>query len=511
MAVISRYVPVDLEGRRAIVIGAGIAGLASALALGERGAEVLLVDADAAPQGGSVEEAFGRWPRKKIPQFRHSHAFLARLRNILIAAYPDVYRRLLEEGAHELRLLDFPPPTLRPMTPEPGDEQLAAIGCRRTTFEWVLERHVASKPWASWRRGCHVTGLLADRGAIPKVRGVRIRDGRGRERTISADLVIDASGRTSRAPQWLEAVGAARPFERRSSSAVLYYTRFYRLLPGVDYPPPSEEATMADFGWIKFAIFPADRNVFSITFATHLAFPRLKVLADADAFTHLTFALSGLARYVDPAVARPQPVDGREVLAMGGLENCLRRYVDDEGRPLAVGFFVIGDAAYHTNPLYGRGSTQAFMHAALLGEALDATAGDPFRAAFFLNDGAQQEIEPFFRASVAADSEASRRVGAEPSSALARAMDSFFQNGVLPASRVDPVVFRAFLRMLYMIEPPESAFFRPDVIGRSLAVWLRGTSLRSRVLPRAPDFETTVGALERAAGVSRPDFAKTVA
>jgi hypothetical protein len=140
------------------------------------------------------------------------------------------------------------------------------------------------------------------------------------------------------------------------------------------------------------------------------------------------------------------------------------------------------------------------MHAALLGEALDAAVGDPVRAATLLDLGAREEIEPFYRASVAADLEASRRVGAVASSALDRAFDRFFHDGVLPASRTDPVVFRAFLRMLYMMETPEQAFFRPDVIGRSLAAWMRGARFRARVLPQPPDYDATVAACERAAG-----------
>ena len=506
MAVLSRYVPVDLDGRRAVVIGTGIAGLASALTLGERGAEVWLLDADPESGARSADEAFARWPRKKVPQFRHSHAFLARLRNILRAAYPSIYQTLLDEGARELRLLDFPPPTLGPIEPEPGDEQLAAIGCRRTTFEWVLRRHVEAQPWAKLLVDRPASGLVADGGTIPVVRGVRTRDSRGRERVIEGDLVVDASGRQSRAPQWLAAIGARPPRERRSSSAVLYYTRFYRLLPGVEFPPPGEDPTMADFGWIKFAIFPADRSTFSITFATHLAYPRLKVLADPAAFAHLTASLPGLCRFVDPAVARPLPADGRDVLAMGGLENCRRRFVDEEGRPLAEGFFAIGDSAYHTNPLYGRGSTQAFMHAGLLGEALDAAAGDPFRAAAFLDEAARREIEPFYRASVAADLEASRRVGAVPSSLLEWLADGFFQNGVLPASRIDPVVFRAFLRMFYMVQTPAEAFFRPEVVARAAAVWMRGPRLRRRLIPGGPDAEETISACESAAAVARPAF-----
>ncbi|MGH7859955.1 MAG: NAD(P)/FAD-dependent oxidoreductase [Candidatus Binatia bacterium] len=503
MSVVSRHVPVDLQGRRAVVVGAGIAGLATALSLGERGAEVLLLEADPPMLADSAEEAFSDWPRRKVPQFRHSHAFLARLRNILLRAYPEIYRALLDEGARELRLLDFPPPTMGALAPEPGDEQLAAIGCRRATFEWVLRRHVESKPWARILSEHTVKGLVTDGRSLPEVRGVRVDDGRGHHRAIAVDLVVDASGRTSRAPQWLEDAGAKRPFEKRSTSAILYYTRFYRLRPGVEFPAPTEHPAMADFGWIKFAVFPADRSTFSITFATHLAFARLKILADVGPFEEMARTFPGLAPFADPRTAEPLPIDGRQVMAMGGIENCRRRFVDGDGKPLAIGFFAIGDSAYHTNPLYGRGSTQAFMHASLLGEALDAAAGDPVRAATLLDEGAREEIEPFYRASVAADLVASRRVGALPSTLPEWFGDSFFEHGILPASRTDPVVFRAFLRMFYMVETPEQAFFRPDVLARGFVAWLRSPWLYPRVMPSAPRFEKAIEACERAGGAVR--------
>jgi 2-polyprenyl-6-methoxyphenol hydroxylase-like FAD-dependent oxidoreductase len=268
---------------------------------------------------------------------------------------------------------------------------------------------------------------------------------------------------------------------------------------------------MADFGWIKFAIFPADRETYSITFAPHLVFPRLKVLADAGAFEEMARLFPGLAPFVDPRMAEPIPVDGRGVIAMGGLENCQRRFVDAEGNPLVSGFFAIGDSAYHTNPLYGRGATQAFMHASLLGEALDASVGDPARAATILDQSAREEIEPFYRASVAADLVASRRVGALPATVGERFFDSFFEHGLLPASRVDPVVFRAFLRMLYMIQTPSEAFFTPDVLARGFAAWLRSPWLYRQVIPQPPDFETTVAACERAADEGRESLARATA
>jgi 2-polyprenyl-6-methoxyphenol hydroxylase-like FAD-dependent oxidoreductase len=516
VAVLSRYVPADLTGRRAVVVGAGIAGLATALALGERGADVVVVDGDPQNDAASPDEAFAAWSRRRVPQFRHSHAFLARLRNVLVRGHPEIYAELLAVGAAELRLLDFPPPALRPLAPEPGDADLAALGCRRTTFEWVLRRHVARRPWVRFEHDATVTGLVAEPGEPPAVRGVVVRRG-GREQTLAADLVVDAGGRASKAADWLRAIGAAAPAEERSSSSVLYYTRFYRLLPGRTLPPPGEDPSMADFGWIKFAIFPGDSRTFSITFATPIALPRLKILADPRAFERMVTSLPGIAPFVAPDLSEPLAAGERAVLAMGGLENCRRRFVDREGRPLARGFFAIGDSAYHTNPLYGRGSTQAFLHAGLLGEALDATSGDVARSATRLDAAARLEIEPFYRASVLADLGAARKAerwrrletgAAAPArsdrdsrraaSFVDRWSDSFFEDGVIVASRVDPLVFRAFVRMFNMIETPEEAFSSPEIIGRVAAVWLRGRSFRKRHMPSGPSPDAVLAACEAA-------------
>ena len=498
--VISRYVPVDLAGKRAVVIGASIAGLAAALALAERGAEVKIVEADPAPDADDPEDAFLRWSRRRVPQSRHSHAFLARLRNMVREAYPDFYSALLELGAMEIRLLDAPPRSLGTLAPERGDEELVTLGCRRTTFEWALRRYVSGLPQVEILCGEAVEGLVARGGAPPDVRGVRVGDGAG---TIAADLVVDASGRASRAADWLEEIGAPRPREHRSPSAILYYTRFYRRRAERDFPPPGREPTMADFGWIKYAIFPGDNRAYSITFAAHLSLQRLKVLYNVEAFEMLVRMLPGIAPFVDPELAEPLPVLGREVLAMGGLENCLRRFVDPRGLPLAAGFFVVGDAAYHTNPLYGRGTSQAFMHARFLGEALDAASGDRVRAARFLDEAARAEIEPFYRSSVAADALASRKVGAAPTSLVQRVYDSFFDDGVVPAMRVDPLVFRTFVRVINMMDTPERAFFQPEIVERVLAVWLGGARAKARFSPTVPDADATIAALESASLVRR--------
>ena len=66
-----------------LVIGAGIAGLSTALALGPTGRQVIVLERDDRPPEGDTHDAFRDWKRSGVGHLRQSHAFLARLRNIM--------------------------------------------------------------------------------------------------------------------------------------------------------------------------------------------------------------------------------------------------------------------------------------------------------------------------------------------------------------------------------------------------------------------------------------------
>lgn len=489
----------SLTGKRAVVIGSGITGLAATRVLADRGALVTVLERDSDPPADDSERAFASWQRRGAPQVRHSHAFLGRLRSLLRDRYPDLLAALLASGARELDMLERPPHTLPPLEYEPGDEDFVALGCRRTTFEWVLRRAVLAGGRVDFVPGAKVSGLTAaTRVPVPLIDGVTYLCD-GVEHHIAADIVVDASGRGSKAPQWLSRLGAAPPREEESTSGVIYYTRFYRLRPGADVPERSEHPTAADYNWIKFAVFPADEGTFSITFAVPLAVPRLKVLGEVEAFEAMVRALPGAAAWADPAIAEPVGAARQSIQAMGGLINRRRHFVID-GRPVAGAFFALGDAAYCTNPLYGRGCAQAFVHAHMMGEAIDARPGDFSAAMIELDRRARAEIEPFYRASVMADKDAVRKAEGRPARRLGNRLRArFLEDGVLIGTRCDPVIFRAFLRMFNMFESPEKAFGSPAIILRTLWILARGKRFRARyALPPAPDRESTIAACERA-------------
>lgn len=392
-----------------------------------------------------------------------------------------------------------PPLTLRGLRPEAGDEDLVALGCRRTTFEWVMRKAILGSGRVKLVGGAKVEELSSPSNTrVPRVDGVRYRTN-GRIRKIAADLVVDASGRNSQAVEWLGNIGARSPDEDLRPSGIVYYTRFYRMKRGVKEPRRSKHPAAGDFSWIKFAVFPADDRTFSITLAVPLAAPRLKVVAQTAAFDIMVRSIPGLRPWVAAKVATPIGDSARPVQAMGGLVNRRRRFVTKSG-PVATGFFVLGDAAYCTNPLYGRGCAQAFLHADLLGQALDQHPGNLRAAAIELDRLAVESIEPFYRASVVADLEAVRKAeGRSPRLLADRLRARFFEDGVAIATRCDPVVFRAFVRMFNMLETPEQAFGRPEVVLRTLWVLARGSRYNERYrIPGIPDRDETIARCEAA-------------
>ena len=460
----------------AVVIGGGIAGLAAARVLARHYARVVVLERDRRDPAASPEEAFDDWERPGVPQFRHSHALLARLRLLLLAHFPDVLDRLRDVGTREIGLAEAAPPGLV-VAPRPDDEDVVLLACRRATFEWALRASVVGRPGIELREGSRVAGLVgaASDGARPTVTGVLLED----DRRLRATLVVDTTGRRSRAPQWLTALGAPPPRERSAPCGIFYYTRFYRERRG---PVPAARPALVagDLGWVKVALFPADAGSFSITVGAPVGDTSLRTLVDPDCFERFLGAFPTVAPWRAGRAAEPIAGPGTPVLVMGQLHNRLRRFVDREG-PVASGFLAIGDAAYHSNPIYGRGITSSLIQAALLDEALDRYPRDLHAAARHLDRRSETELRPFWEAAVAGDrrSAGDRRPFdlTSPRAYLvamaAEAFGWFVDRAVLPASRIDPVVFRGLMRVFNMLEPPDRLLRDPELVLRALPVLAR--------------------------------------
>ena len=454
-----------------LIVGGGVSGLSTALKLGRRGHQVTVVERDDTPMPQSADEAF-EWDRRGAPQVRHSHAFLARLVGLLKQNEPDVIQALYEAGAAELPFGADLPPTMVGFEREDADDELTMLTCRRTTFEWVLRRVVLDEGRVEFRTGVGVNGLVATEheSGIPRVTGVKLEDGS----TITADLVVVATGRRSALPEWLADLGVGPVNEFVEDTGIVYASRFYRLKPGQSYPPRNGPIG-GDLGYIKYGVFVGDNDTFSITLAAPTDDTELRTrLADPNTFDAAARQLVATAPYFD---GRAEPIiDG--VYVMAGLLNRHREYVV-EGRPLVLGMLPVGDAVVCTNPLYGRGCSIGYWGAHLMSEALESFDGDWVALAVDYDAAINREIMPWYRAGVEQDAEA-RRV----SSALLKGDDpdgdtsdpktfmrSVLREGLLPALRTDPVVLRAFMRNLNLLTSPDAMTKDPEVMNRVFAVW----------------------------------------
>ncbi|MEM7288613.1 MAG: FAD-dependent oxidoreductase [Actinomycetota bacterium] len=449
-----------------VIVGGGVSGLGAALTLSRLGHRVTVLERDDTAMPDSPETAFD-WDRRGAPQVRHSHALLGRLHNLLRDEHPDVLSSLLDTGATEIRMADRMPDTIDDPTPRAGDEDLVLIAARRTTFEWVLRRTVSENPAVDIRTGVGVAGLIAGDGAVPHVTGVALEDGS----TIGADLVVAANGRRSNAPDWLRSVGASMGEDEVEDTGIVYYSRFYRLVEGEEFPG-ADRLVGGDLTYLKYGVFWGDNGTFSVTLATGDDDRTFRVVKDPDVFDRIGREIPAVAPWLD---GRARPIT--EVHSMAGLLNRRRRYVVD-GQPVATGFAAVGDSHVCTNPLYGRGCSTGFWQAHLLGEAVTDHPTDPEAQALAFDAAVRRHVVPWYKASVSSDEGNRRAVARARAQAAGEELDedpdamrrSIFREGLSPASRTDAVVWRAFARTMNLLESPE-ALMAPDVAARVMRVW----------------------------------------
>ena len=439
------------------VVGGGMAGMLAALVLARDGHRVTVFERDDTDLPATADEAFDGWVRRGAPHARQSHALLARLRQVLRRRAPDVLEALLEQGATELTIERLLPPDISDRSPRPGDDELVLLCCRRLTIEWVLRRAVTSEPGVTWRGGVGVAGLVADG---TDVRGLRLEDGT----TVTADLVVVAGGRSSPVMTWIaELRGPVQPVEEVSEAGIIYLSRFYRLHEGRALPVLTKTGAGGDLGYVAFAGFYGDNRTFSITFGVPTGDRDLLALRDVDAWEAAIRTLVPLEEWTQDGLAEPIT----DVEAMARLQNRIRRFVVD-GKPVVTGLVVIGDAAVATNPWYGKGCAMAGIASEALSRSLARHGRDRVALALAMDEAVRTELEPHYTLACRQDADrmklhAALLDGSPPDPAAAGARD-FILNGLLPATRVDPDVFRAFFRSFNMLDDPYELLTDPVVL-----------------------------------------------
>lgn len=209
--------------RVAIVIGGSIAGLTSARVLTDYFERVIVIERDPAPNVAIQ--------RKGAPQARHPHILLARGQQILEQLFPGLVAELVQAGAISLDMGHDLPFCVDGAWCEPFHSEIHSTACSRRLLEYTIYRRLALHPKVYFVHEHEVAGLCVDKTQT-HVSGVRLRAHATPTATnseLAADLVIDASGRESQAPQWLIGLGYEAPLETIVNAFPGYSTRIFRV------------------------------------------------------------------------------------------------------------------------------------------------------------------------------------------------------------------------------------------------------------------------------------------
>ena len=203
-------------GEHAVVIGGGIGGLLAARALADFFGAVTVLERDTFPHTDV--------PRKGVPQGRHAHGLLARGRSLIEDFFPGWTDEVVASGGARGDVSNDVYWIGRGLELKTAPSDLVGLLASRPVLEGNIRRRLLALPNVRAIEACAVQGLVAKENGS-EIRGVRVRIGHGAEQIVLADLVVDASGRGSASPAWLENLGFAPPAEEKIEIGIGYTTR----------------------------------------------------------------------------------------------------------------------------------------------------------------------------------------------------------------------------------------------------------------------------------------------
>jgi flavin-dependent dehydrogenase len=312
------------------------------------------------------------------------------------------------------------------------------------------------------RRGVAVHGLVAGAQAIrgvPHVTGIRTATGE-----IPADLVVDATGRRSPLPTWLEEAGARRPEEELEDVGFVYYGRHFRSADGTT--PPIIGPLLQSYGTVSVITLPADNGTWGVGVIASAADRAMRGLRHVERWTEVVRSLPLAAHWVEG-----EPLDDR-IIVMAKLEDRHRTFTVD-GAPVATGVAAVADSWACTNPSLGRGATLGLLQCLALRDTLRSTGiDDPAAFSTAWAHATETVAEPWYRATLSLDRHRLAEISAEIRGEQYRPDGDEWDviRSLQFASGSDPDCLRAVLAIFGLLRPADEVLAEPGLLDKAMAL-----------------------------------------
>ncbi|MFN8444743.1 MAG: FAD-dependent monooxygenase [Caldilineaceae bacterium] len=466
----------------AIVIGGSVAGMSTAQVLTRYFERITIIERDSLPATPEF--------RKGAPHARHAHILLGRGQEILEGLFPGLRQALIEQGAVNVNMGNELVLFNSGAWGQPFPSAINMIGCSRPLLEHTMRQLLLRNPRVQLFQEQEVLGLLSDEKRQRAV-GIRLRDCHqpdAAENTLYADLVVDASGRSSHAPQWLEELGYVAPAETTVNAFAGYTSRIYRR------PTQRKETWKAMYNMVSppnysrgGVILPMEGDLWQVT-----VMGMAKDYPPTDEAGFLDFMRGMASPRMVEALKDAEPIS--DPYGYRRAENRMRYY---EKLPRYLeNFLVAGDAVYAFNPVYGQGMTMAAIGAQTLDHCLQTQRrqhpnGDLRGLAQHYQGKLAKAIADPWQMATGQDIRWPGTEGGLQPDAITRLVQRYLDR-VLRTMPHNPAVAEAFYHVQNMLKPPTS-LFHPRILWQVLRQPIQESTTAPAVLTPAQPHLSTAG------------------
>jgi 2-polyprenyl-6-methoxyphenol hydroxylase-like FAD-dependent oxidoreductase len=464
--------------KSAVVIGGSMGGLLAARVLANHFDRVTVIERDPIPSATETHRG--------VPQGHHAHVLLMAGARVVEQLFPGFDAELQAGGAESF---DFSA-DLRwqidgaLLSRHPSD--FTCVSSSRPAIEGAVRRRLAEYPNVVIRYGTSVTGVMVDQNC-GRVTGVQVRaDGEpDLIETIAADLTIDAGGRGTKAPHWLDRWGFARPPQSQVKFGLSYATQIYDRRPDAardwKYAVISPHRPHETRGAI---LAPIEGNRWMLTLQTY------DTVKPPESQSDLLDYLRSLPRQeIYEEVKDLVPLGPiRAYNYAGQIRHHFARLAK-----LPEGFIAIGDSICSFDPVFGQGMSVLATEAKILDDMLRERASETTdlqleglpRSYFQKVDNVIDGVwlltsnEAFKYPATIGDCP----FGAGP-------LMQWYTRQLFQLCSTDQVVYDNFVRVMHLIAPP-TVLFQPKVLRKVLSRGLVG-SLRSRPVAAQSESKRTL-------------------